>query len=152
VPKEFWWAKGHRALDQNWTTGDFETWIKSTTRLRAFGVSFLRADIEKLRSAATKSAKPDASPAAPPIAERHNNSADGETGHDGTMEWDAFISHASEDKEDFVRPLADSLHGSGLRVWYDDFTLKIGDLVAPAAALVTSPMSWSWSRSPTCVS
>ena len=40
VPKEFWWAEGHRALDQNWTTGDFETWIKSTTRLSITVVSF----------------------------------------------------------------------------------------------------------------
>lgn len=41
--------------------------------------------------------------------------------------WDVFISHASEDKEDFARPLADSLHRSGLLVWYDEFTLKVGD-------------------------
>jgi hypothetical protein len=32
------------------------------------------------------------------------------------MEWDVFISHASEDKDDFVRPLADHLQQSGLRV------------------------------------
>jgi hypothetical protein len=121
VPKVFWWAEGHQPLEQNWTTGDFETWIKHTTRLRAFNVSFLRTDIEKLRPD-PKSAKPGASPAPPPTTERHN-SANGKTGRDGTMEWDVFISHASEDKEDFVRPLADSLNRSGLRVWYDDFTL-----------------------------
>jgi hypothetical protein len=40
--------------------------------------------------------------------------------------WDVFISHASEDK-DFVGPLADALRKSGLSVWYDEFTLKIGD-------------------------
>ncbi len=44
-----------------------------------------------------------------------------------SMEWDAFISHASEDKEEFVRPLADSLQAQGIRVWYDSFTLTIGD-------------------------
>ncbi len=48
VPKDFWWAEGHEALKQNWITGDFETWLKHKTRLRAFGVSFLRADIEKM--------------------------------------------------------------------------------------------------------
>lgn len=42
------------------------------------------------------------------------------------FEWDVFISHASEDKEAFVRKLADEL-GKSLRVWYDEFTLKIGD-------------------------
>ena len=41
--------------------------------------------------------------------------------------WDVFISHASEDKEAFVRDLANSLSSSGLRVWYDEFTLTIGD-------------------------
>jgi len=42
-------------------------------------------------------------------------------------EWDAFISHASEDKEGFVRPLAEALQKRGLRVWYDEFTLRVGD-------------------------
>ena len=46
---------------------------------------------------------------------------------DHAMEWDVFISHASEDKEGFVRPLAKSLRQRGLRVWYDEFTLKVGD-------------------------
>jgi hypothetical protein len=43
------------------------------------------------------------------------------------VEWDVFISHASEDKEEFVRPLAERLRGLGLRVWYDEFTLTVGD-------------------------
>lgn len=43
------------------------------------------------------------------------------------MEWDAFISHASEDKDDFVRPLALALESRGIKVWYDEFTLKVGD-------------------------
>lgn len=46
-----------------------------------------------------------------------------ETGRD----WDLFICHASEDKEDFVRPLAHGLRGYGTKVWYDEFTLRIGD-------------------------
>jgi WD40 repeat protein len=41
--------------------------------------------------------------------------------------WDVFISHAAEDKEDIARPLAEALVTAGLRVWYDDFTLKLGD-------------------------
>lgn len=41
--------------------------------------------------------------------------------------WDVFISHASEDKKDFVRPLAESLRKYGVRVWYDEFELKAGD-------------------------
>jgi Predicted nucleotide-binding protein containing TIR-like domain len=48
IPKDFWWAEGAGALTRNWTTGDFETWVRSEVHLRAFGVSFLRADIEKM--------------------------------------------------------------------------------------------------------
>ena len=49
------------------------------------------------------------------------------TEQDSAIEWDVFISHASEDKDDFVRPLAERLRHEGLRVWYDDFTLTVGD-------------------------
>jgi hypothetical protein len=42
-------------------------------------------------------------------------------------EYDLFISHASEDKDDFVRPLAETLENLGVKVWYDEFTLKVGD-------------------------
>jgi hypothetical protein len=42
-------------------------------------------------------------------------------------EYDVFISHASEDKEGIVRPLTNALKSEGLRVWYDEFELKIGD-------------------------
>ena len=42
--------------------------------------------------------------------------------------YDVFISHASEDK-DFVTPLAHALRDAGLRVWYDEFELGIGDSI-----------------------
>jgi hypothetical protein len=40
---------------------------------------------------------------------------------------DLFISHASEDKDDIVRPLANYLRRVGVKVWYDEFTLTAGD-------------------------
>lgn len=43
------------------------------------------------------------------------------------MEWDLFVSHASEDKENFVKPLVRKLENYGLKVWYDEFEIKIGD-------------------------
>jgi cold shock CspA family protein len=43
------------------------------------------------------------------------------------MRYDVFISHASEDKVDFVQALAQALEESGLSVWYDDFTLRLGE-------------------------
>ncbi len=42
-------------------------------------------------------------------------------------EWDVFISHASEDKDAIARPLAEALRTKGLRVWYDEFSLTVGD-------------------------
>lgn len=41
--------------------------------------------------------------------------------------WDAFICHVSEDKNDFVIPLAEELQKFGVRLWLDKFTLKVGD-------------------------
>jgi hypothetical protein len=46
---------------------------------------------------------------------------------DFNPEYDVFISHASEDKDEVVRPLAFTLKEKGLKVWYDEFELKIGD-------------------------
>lgn len=39
-------------------------------------------------------------------------------------EYDVFISHASEDKEEVARLLAEVLRRNGLSVWYDEFELK----------------------------
>lgn len=51
------------------------------------------------------------------------------TDHDDNprREFDVFISHASEDKGDVVRPLAHVLNDADLKVWYDEFELRIGD-------------------------
>lgn len=48
-------------------------------------------------------------------------------GESGNMKWDVFISHATEDKEEFVMPLANKLKEYGVNVWIDKFTLKLGD-------------------------
>ena len=42
-------------------------------------------------------------------------------------DYDVFLSHASEDKELFVEPLARELTSLGVRVWYDKFALRVGD-------------------------
>jgi hypothetical protein len=42
-------------------------------------------------------------------------------------QYDAFVSHASEDKDDIVRDLAIRLTAQGYRIWYDEFTLTVGD-------------------------
>ena len=41
--------------------------------------------------------------------------------------YDVFISHATEDKDEIVRPLVKALTDRGLRMWYDESELRIGD-------------------------
>ncbi|MEE9339985.1 MAG: TIR domain-containing protein [Methylococcaceae bacterium] len=43
------------------------------------------------------------------------------------MKYDVFISHASEDKEKVVRPLAKKLESLNLDVWLDECELTLGD-------------------------
>ncbi len=43
------------------------------------------------------------------------------------LQYDVFICHASEDKEDFDRPLAELLVEQNISVWYDEFSLTVGD-------------------------
>jgi hypothetical protein len=49
-----------------------------------------------------------------------------------TTLYDVFICHASEDKDDFVRPLAEALQKEHVEVWYDEFSLKLGDSIRRA--------------------
>jgi hypothetical protein len=44
-------------------------------------------------------------------------------------EWDAFISYASEDRETVVKPIVRALRRRGLRIWYDQLELSVGDSV-----------------------
>ena len=46
---------------------------------------------------------------------------------DTELQYDCFISHAYEDKDDFVRELAISLRYRGYKVWYDEFSLNVGN-------------------------
>jgi len=46
---------------------------------------------------------------------------------ESSKKHDVFISHASEDKDSFVRPLAKELTTLGFDVWYDETSLKVGD-------------------------
>lgn len=45
------------------------------------------------------------------------------------MLYDVFICHASEDKDSFVRPLAQALQTAHVEVWFDEFSLKLGDSI-----------------------
>jgi hypothetical protein len=50
-----------------------------------------------------------------------------EPGVDRAKAYDVFISHAGEDKDAVVRPLAGELVDRGVSVWFDEFELRIGD-------------------------
>lgn len=43
------------------------------------------------------------------------------------VEYDLFISHATEDKAGIVRSLVQALQKRQVNVWYDEFELRIGD-------------------------
>lgn len=46
---------------------------------------------------------------------------------DDCEQYDVFISHASEDKEDFVDEFVNELRNVGFKVWYDTSELRWGD-------------------------
>ena len=43
-----------------------------------------------------------------------------------SKQWDFFIAHVSEDKDEIARPLAERLNSRGLMTWYVDYSLKQG--------------------------
>jgi len=62
-----------------------------------------------------------------PTGDRSDRRALAQEGREADHEFDVFISHASEDKADVVRPLADCVAARGVAVWYDEFELRLGD-------------------------
>jgi hypothetical protein len=48
------------------------------------------------------------------------------------MSHDVFICHASEDKAALVRPLAHALRARNIDVWYDEFSMRVGDSLRQA--------------------
>jgi hypothetical protein len=63
---------------------------------------------------------PSASPQVRPVAPSPKPTV-------AAKKWDVFISHASEDKDAIARPLAETFLARGLEVWYDEYTLRVGD-------------------------
>lgn len=54
VPAKLWWARGHEALQQDWTVGDFTTWIDNRDEWRAYGVTFDLSGICEMLPAPTR--------------------------------------------------------------------------------------------------
>jgi Domain of unknown function (DUF1883)/TIR domain len=70
---------------------------------------------------------PEARSASSGLAAIADNIADFSGDGEAYKEHDVFISHATEDKDAVVRPLALALRQRGADVWYDDFEMRIGD-------------------------
>lgn len=68
-----------------------------------------------------------ARPSAPTASQKGMTNRPSQPDWNPRPRWDVFICHASEDKEEFVKPLAEALVQRGLGVWYDEFELKMGD-------------------------
>jgi len=85
-----------------------------------------RASIDVIPAAAIQPLPEARSARSTPVGEIAEHYAEAVQGSD-SREYDVFISHASEDKEGFVRPLAHALRDHGLAVWYDEFALSVGD-------------------------
>ncbi len=52
--------------------------------------------------------------------------------NEGQYDYDLFMSHASEDKDGLVRDLVAALEGRGLKVWFDEAELQVGDSLTQA--------------------
>lgn len=62
-----------------------------------------------------------------PYKPTHHTPPRESTGDKSVEEYDFFVCHASEDKEDFVDELVRVLNDRGAKVWYDKIVLKVGD-------------------------
>lgn len=62
---------------------------------------------------------------APGVEDQHELSADTGT----WQEYDVFLSHASEDKDDIARPLQEALAARDIVVWFDEINIKVGQSI-----------------------
>lgn len=91
----------------------------------------IQREIKKLESAVQRAGRPSKLPAGiytPQVEQLYseiNKRSKPEEQEKNAM-YDVFISHASEDKKDFVQPLVEALQDAGIRVWYDALELQWG--------------------------
>jgi hypothetical protein len=118
--------------EQGWANQIGETYGCLSCKITPKGRRVLEAEarLDDNLSPSTASDEPSTSHTTPDAFASYSNETgwmlfreDSET----TMQWDLFISHAHEDKKDVAEPLAAMFKERGLNVWYDKFTLKIGD-------------------------
>ena len=113
APAEFW----QRILDEAERQGRVEALLElaSVQAPARSDLTDMRVEYQQWRETSKRAPEPIALAAAPT------------TPQELPADWDVFISHAWEDKEAIARPLAQALEAKGLRVWFDEFTLSVGD-------------------------
>jgi hypothetical protein len=128
IPQQFRWAEGHAALTQDWTIGDFSTWVdRDTTQLKAFNVTFARVDIEKLLP--------------PPKIAKAETAGHAEEDKQVIGKLDALVPSAGRSYEQAVLDLKDggriSFRGSALEL--REALREILDSLAPDSEVMTAP-------------
>lgn len=86
-----------------------------------------RAQFQAARNAVQNLGLPVRQSPISPASNESPNTASQKRASRGPKVWDVFISHASEDKVAIAAPLAHALESRGLRVWYDQSILRVGD-------------------------
>ena len=116
------------------TARAFEGLMRHVVELRELPKRASRGELDSSESALLRSFEHDGfivSASLPPARSATAGSREPAARSEGPIEqlltYDFFISHASEDKESFARPLATELVARGCAVWYDEFSLDIGD-------------------------
>ncbi len=92
----------------------------------------LRLEIKKIPRVQASNKKP-----IPPSSKGNSSMSFGSQGekrmptakhsNDSGKQYDFFLSHASEDKDDIARPLYEELCMNGFTVWFDEAELTLGD-------------------------
>jgi hypothetical protein len=128
IPQGFWWAEGHEALTQDWDIGDFSTWIdRGSTQLKAFNVTFARADIEKLLP--------------PPKSAKVETAEHAEEDRQVISKLDALVPSAARSYEQAVLDLKDggriSFRGPALEL--REALREILDCLAPDSEVTIAP-------------
>jgi len=106
VFEEFHVLAADGEVDLNEKIGGLQTLAKITSR----GIARLAKLAKAKRAAATR----------PTITQKATS---------GAYQYDVFVSHASEDTEDFVEPLVDELKRRGVTSWYDRERMTYGDAI-----------------------
>ena len=112
------------ALEDDWLTCDYESWPgDSEIPPRS---QFRHHNLQRCRNIRITRSGWQAIPALrESFASRHSPAPASLAAQ--SKEMDIFVCHATEDKEEIARPIAERLEGAGWQVWFDEFELRLGD-------------------------